>query len=96
MPKKNESSVWSEKLAMLPSYFVHLRQKSRLRPELSPKVWSTLGLNPTRKAWPDLQLCFTIALYRKNSVNTAKKCNKFFSSFTFVLAEKKWCKLNKS
>ena len=37
---------------MLPSYFdysfVHLRQKARLRPELSPKFLSTLGLNPAR------------------------------------------------
>ena len=37
---------------MLPSYFdyicVHLRQKAHLRPELSPKFWSTLG--PTRKS----------------------------------------------
>ena len=28
--------------------FVHLRQKVRLRPELSPKFLSTLGPNPTR------------------------------------------------
>ena len=45
---------------MLPSYFdfifVHLRQKVRLRPELSPKLLLTLGPNPTRKARPDLQL----------------------------------------
>ena len=37
---------------MLPSYFdyifVHLRQKARLRPELSPKSLSTLGPNPAR------------------------------------------------
>ena len=37
-------------LAMLPNYFdyvfVHLRQKLRLRPELSPKFLSTLGPNP--------------------------------------------------
>ena len=38
---------------MLPSYyfdyiFVHLGQKARLRPELSPKFWSTLGPNPAR------------------------------------------------
>ena len=42
---------------MLPSYFVymfvHLRQKARLGPELSPKFLSTLGPNPARKAWPD-------------------------------------------
>ena len=35
--------------------FGHLSQKVRLRPELSPKFLSTLGLNPTRKARPDLQ-----------------------------------------
>ena len=48
-------------LAMLPSYnyiFVHLRQKARLRPELSPKLLSTLGPNSTRKARPDLQFCY--------------------------------------
>ena len=47
-------------LAMLPSYFdyifVHLRQKVRLRPEISPTFLSTLGPNPIRKARPDLQL----------------------------------------
>ena len=35
---------------MLPRYFdyifVHLRQKARLRLELSPKFWSILGPNP--------------------------------------------------
>ena len=55
-------------LAMLPSYFdyifVHLRQKVRLRPELSPKFLSTSGPNPTRKARPDLQLCLTPPLLR--------------------------------
>ena len=37
---------------MLPNYFdyifAHLRQKVRLRPELSPKLLSTLGPNPAR------------------------------------------------
>ena len=28
--------------------FVHVRQTARLRPELSPKFLSTLGLNPAR------------------------------------------------
>ena len=45
---------------MLPGYFdyifVHLRQKARLKPKLSPKLLSTLGPNPTQKARPDLQL----------------------------------------
>ena len=49
---------------MLPSYFdyifVHLRQKARLRPELSAKFLSPLGPNPIRKAWPDLQLCHSV------------------------------------
>ena len=52
-------------LAILPSYFdyffVHLWQKVRLRPELSPKFLSTLGPNPTRKARPHLQLCLVPA-----------------------------------
>ena len=47
---------------MLPNYFdyifVHLRQKARLRPELSLKFLSTLGPNPAGiRIWPDLQLC---------------------------------------
>ena len=37
---------------MLPSYFdyifVHLQQKARSRPELSPKILSTLGPKPAR------------------------------------------------
>ena len=43
-------------LAMLPSYFdyifVHVRQKVRLRPDLSPKFLSTLGPNPARPENP--------------------------------------------
>ena len=42
------------------SYFdyilAHLRQKVRLKPDLSRKFLSTLGPNPTRKARPNLQL----------------------------------------
>ena len=53
-----------KQLAMLPSYFVYifvqLRQKARLRHELSPKFLSTLSPNPTRKARPDLQLCLAL------------------------------------
>ena len=49
-------------LAMLPIYFdyifVHLRQKVRIRPELSPKFLSAFGPKPARtKARLDLQLC---------------------------------------
>ena len=56
---------------MLPSYFdfifVQLRQKTRLRPELSPKCLSTLGPNPTRKVQPDLQLCAIVDLSYTNN-----------------------------
>ena len=45
---------------MLPGYcdytFVHLSQKVRLKPELSPKFLSTLGPNPTQRPRPDLLL----------------------------------------
>ena len=63
MPENNRKLLGLKNLAMLPNYFdytfLHLSQKVRLKPELSPKFLSTLGLNPnpTRKAWPDLQLC---------------------------------------
>ena len=52
---------------MLPSYFdyifVHLRQKVRLKPEISPEVFVNFrpepgpNPNPTWKARPDLLLC---------------------------------------
>ena len=64
-PKKPESWVRSEKLAMLLNYFeyifVHLRQKSKSQSQLSPTFLSTLGPNPnpTRKARPDLQLWYS-------------------------------------
>ena len=55
-----KSKLGLKNLAMLPSYFdyifVHLRQKVRLRPELSPKFMSTSGPKPTRKFRADLQL----------------------------------------
>ena len=35
-----------------------LRQKARLRLELSPEFLSTLSPNPTRKARADLQFCY--------------------------------------
>ena len=46
MPRKNSKvKLGLKNLAMLPSYFdyifVHLRQKARLRPELSLKFLST-------------------------------------------------------
>ena len=53
MPEKTTKvKLHLKNLAMLPSYFdyivVHLRQKARLRPELSSKFLSTLGPNPAR------------------------------------------------
>ena len=48
--KKTKIKLGLKNLAMLPSYFdymfVNLRQKARLRPELSPKFLSTLDPNP--------------------------------------------------
>ena len=58
--KKAKVKLGLKSLETLQSYFdcifVHLRQKVRLRPKLSPKFLSTLGTNPTRKGRPDLQL----------------------------------------
>ena len=53
MPEKNPKvELGLKNLAILPSYFdyffVHLRQKVRLRPELSSKFLSTLGPNLAR------------------------------------------------
>ena len=52
--KKAKVKLRLKNLAMSPSYFdyifVHLRQKVRLKPELSPKFLSTLGPNPARLA----------------------------------------------
>ena len=67
--KKTKVKLGLKNLAMLPSYFnymfVHLTQKVRLRPELSPKFLSTLGPNPTRKARPNLQLWFVTEHFLK-------------------------------
>ena len=66
---------------MLPSYFdyifLHLKQKVRFRPELSPKFLSTLGPNPTRKARPDLQLW----LGEQSYADWAKLCKSSFARF---------------
>ena len=55
---------------MLPTYFdyiyVYLRQKVPLKSELSPKLLSTLGPNPNRKARPDLQLWAGLMLKMMN------------------------------
>ena len=42
---------------------MHLRQKARLRPKLSPKFLSILGPNPIRKARPDLQRCLRLKIF---------------------------------
>ena len=51
-PKNPKVKLDLKNLAILPSYFyyifAHLKQNARLRPELSPKVFSTLGPNPAR------------------------------------------------
>ena len=51
MPEKIRK-LGLKNLAILPNYFgyifVQLKQKARLRPELSPKFLSTLGPNPAR------------------------------------------------
>ena len=51
-PKKPKVKIGLKNLTMLPSYFdyifAHLRQKTRLRSELSPKSLSTLGPSPAR------------------------------------------------
>ena len=65
MPPKNRK-LGLKSLAMLLSYFdyifVHPRQKTRLRPELSPKLLSTLG--PIQKLWLDLHLwCCQLLIY---------------------------------
>ena len=66
MPQKNPKDKLGQKnLAMLPNYFnyifVHLRQKARLRLELSPKIFFKFrpetGPNPIRKTRADVQLC---------------------------------------
>ena len=66
-PKKTKVKLYLKNLAMFPSYFdyifVHLRQKARLRPELSPKFLSTLGPNPTRKARPNLYLGYALCFF---------------------------------
>ena len=58
--KNSKIMLGLKNFAMLPSYFdyifVHLKQKARLRPDLSLKWLSTSGPNPIGKARPDLQL----------------------------------------
>ena len=89
MPEKTRKfKLGLKNLAMLPSYFdyyfVHLRQKVRLRPELSPKILSTLGPNPTRKARPDLQLC---AVPHNIVFSCKKSVGVLFPSKGFVLPQ---------
>ena len=50
--RKPKVKLGLKNLAMLPNYFgyifMHLRQKVRLRPKISPKFFSTSGTNPAR------------------------------------------------
>ena len=59
-------------LAMLPIYFVyifvHLRQKVRLRPELSPKFFSTLGPNPARTRPEKPGPTYNSEIYNKKNI----------------------------
>ena len=70
--KKTKVKLGLKNLAMFSNYFdyifVHLRQKVRLRPELSLKFLSTFGPNLTRKAWPDLRLWSILKILRSQSV----------------------------
>ena len=75
MPEKNPKvRLGLINLAMLPSYFddifVHLRQKVRLRPELSPKFLSTLGPNaartPLEKPGPTYNSTLPLQQHRKS------------------------------
>ena len=65
---------------MLPSYFdcifVHLRQKVRLRPELSPKFLSTLSPDRTRpeKLGPTYNSALSIPVLGLDSVCLWKGC----------------------
>ena len=58
MPKKTKVKLGLKNLAMLPSdfdyIFVHLRQKARLRPELSLKFLSTFGPNPAKPEYDSI------------------------------------------
>ena len=67
--KNSKVKLGLQNLVILPSYFdyifVHLRQKVRLRPELSPQILSTFGPNPTRKARLNLQLCLGLLSFSK-------------------------------
>ena len=56
--KNSKVKLGLKNLAMLPNYFdymfVHLKQKVRFRPELSPKFLPNLGSNPARtRTWPE-------------------------------------------
>ena len=93
MPEKiPKVKLGLKNLAMLPSYFdyifVHLRQKVRLRPELSPKFLSTLDPNrarirPEPEPDPKRPARFTTCP-TYNSVpiaNNKKGLRKFFARF---------------
>ena len=89
MPPKNPKvELGLKNLAILPSYFdyffVHQRQKVRLRPKLSLKFFSTLGPNPTRKARPDLQLCLKVL----DIIQSSKKLA--FKKFTVIFNRVSW------
>ena len=68
-PKKPESWVRSKKFSNITKlfwlFFCTPKKKVRLRPELSPKLLSTLGPNPTWKARPDFNSGWLPAILQK-------------------------------
>ena len=93
-PRKPKVKLGLKNLAMLPNYFgyifMHLRQKVRLRPKISPKLFSTSGPNPVRarcESKPDpksparltnlLQfMSKAIFLYQNGRTNILRACAK--------------------
>ena len=99
-PKKPESWVRSKKFSNIAKlfwlFFCTLRQTVRLRPELSPKLFSTLGPNPARtrtrseKPGPTynsavLYTPATILTFQKNSSHPLKPERKLHAKSTGCL-----------
>ena len=82
-PRKPKVKLGLKNLAMLSDYFgyifMHLRQKVRLRPKINPKFFFNFrpkpgpNPNPTRKARPDLQLCYNLWAKQFSSIKMAEQ-----------------------